>query len=109
VTDPATTAGAASLIEASAFAILLEPGAVTPLASLGAPAPAGSLALAGSLASAGELIVVVGPEGGISPQESAALAAAGAKPYRLGPSVLRTSTAGAVAAAVLLSRTARWA
>jgi 16S rRNA (uracil1498-N3)-methyltransferase len=95
VTDPVTTAGAAALIEAAALAVLLVPGTADPLASVNPPPD-------------GELIVVVGPEGGISPAESATLAAAGATAHRLGPSVLRTSTAGAVAAAVLLSRTPRW-
>jgi 16S rRNA (uracil1498-N3)-methyltransferase len=53
-------------------------------------------------------VVVVGPEGGLSPEELAVLTGAGASAYRLGPTVLRTSTAGTAAAAVLLSRTARW-
>lgn len=57
---------------------------------------------------AGEIVVVVGPEGGISPAELAVLVEAGATAYRLGPTVLRTSTAGTAALAVLLSRTARW-
>jgi 16S rRNA (uracil1498-N3)-methyltransferase len=56
----------------------------------------------------GDIVLVVGPEGGISDEELATFAAAGAPAYRLGPSVLRTSTAGAVAAAVLLARTDRW-
>ena len=56
----------------------------------------------------GEILLVVGPEGGISPTERAALADVGAMEARLGPTVLRTSTAGAAAAAVLLARTARW-
>jgi 16S rRNA (uracil1498-N3)-methyltransferase len=51
---------------------------------------------------------VVGPEGGITEEETAAFLAAGAIARRLGPTVLRTSTAGTVAAAILLSRTARW-
>jgi 16S rRNA (uracil1498-N3)-methyltransferase len=51
---------------------------------------------------------VVGPEGGITEHESAAFRQAGATACRLGPTVLRTSTAGTVAAAVLLSRSARW-
>ena len=58
--------------------------------------------------SSGEVVVVVGPEGGITPQELAVLADAGAPAYGLGPTVLRTSTAGTVALAVLLARTARW-
>ena len=40
-----------------------------------------------------------GPEGGVSPEELAAFAEAGAKPYRLGATVLRTSTAGTAATA----------
>lgn len=52
--------------------------------------------------------MVVGPEGGISDEELAAFAEAGARPLRLGSSVLRTSTAGVAAAAALLSRTPRW-
>ena len=61
-----------------------------------------------ALPEAGDVLLVVGPEGGISAAERAALAGAGAAGARLGPTVLRTSTAGAAAAAVLLSRTARW-
>lgn len=57
----------------------------------------------------GEVVVVVGPEGGIAPGEMDAFAAAGAEPLRLGPTVLRSATAGTVAAAVLLARTPRWA
>ena len=57
---------------------------------------------------AGDLVLVVGPEGGISPEELAGFEAAGAAVVRLGHSVLRTSTAGAAAAAVLSARTGRW-
>ena len=60
------------------------------------------------LPDAGEIVLVVGPEGGITTDELDAFAAAGARRCRLGPTVLRTSTAGVVAAAALLSRTARW-
>jgi 16S rRNA (uracil1498-N3)-methyltransferase len=60
------------------------------------------------LPDAGDVMLIVGPEGGISPAERAALEAAGAVEARLGPTVLRTSTAGAVGAATLLARTARW-
>jgi 16S rRNA (uracil1498-N3)-methyltransferase len=56
----------------------------------------------------GDVVLVVGPEGGITDDEVRRLAAAGGKAVRLGPSVLRSSTAGAVAAAVVLSRTSRW-
>ncbi|HEY5395800.1 MAG TPA: 16S rRNA (uracil(1498)-N(3))-methyltransferase, partial [Trebonia sp.] len=61
-----------------------------------------------TLPAEGDILLVVGPEGGISPAERAALGDAGAIEARLGPTVLRTSTAGAVAGATLLSRTARW-
>ena len=56
----------------------------------------------------GAIVVVVGPEGGITDEELAAFAAAGAESVRMGASVLRTSTAGVAAVAALLSRTPRW-
>ena len=55
-----------------------------------------------------EVVLVVGPEGGISPEELRAFTEAGGVPYRMGPTVLRTSTAGTAAAAVLLARSGRW-
>ena len=56
----------------------------------------------------GDVVLVVGPEGGIGGDELEAFADAGAHSVRLGPSVLRTSTAGAVAAALVLAATGRW-
>ncbi|MFJ8163285.1 16S rRNA (uracil(1498)-N(3))-methyltransferase [Streptomyces sp. NPDC096136] len=61
-----------------------------------------------ALPASGSVVLVVGPEGGVSPEELAVFAEAGARPYRLGHSVLRTSTAGTAATAVLLARTGRW-
>lgn len=55
-----------------------------------------------------EVILVVGPEGGISPQELEALTQAGAHPVRLGHHVLRSSTAGPAATAVLQQLLGRW-
>jgi len=63
---------------------------------------------AAKLPEAGEIVLVVGPEGGISDQELGAFVAAGAHPVKLGDSVLRTSTAGVAAIAVLSTRLDRW-
>ncbi|MEV6370505.1 16S rRNA (uracil(1498)-N(3))-methyltransferase [Micromonospora sp. WP24] len=60
------------------------------------------------LPDAGEIVLVVGPEGGITADEVDAFVAVGARPVRLGPSVLRTSTAGVAALTVLATRLARW-
>lgn len=48
--------------------------------------------------------VVVGPEGGLTPEEVARLRSAGALVAGLGPRILRTETAGPVALALLQSR-----
>jgi 16S rRNA (uracil1498-N3)-methyltransferase len=55
-----------------------------------------------------DVVLVVGPEGGISESELARLTAAGASTWSLGTSVLRTSTAGPAAIAVLNTRLGRW-
>jgi len=91
----AGTADVARLVAGAACAIVLEPGASASLGRLRLP-------------ESGDLLVVVGPEGGITPEENAAFLAAGATSCRLGPTVLRTSTAGTVAAAILLTRSGRW-
>jgi 16S rRNA (uracil1498-N3)-methyltransferase len=95
VTGPMSAPDVAAVITAAACAVVLEPGAGQRLGQL-------------SLPESGDLVVIVGPEGGITEEESAAFRTAGAVPARLGPTVLRTSTAGPVAAAVLLSRSALW-
>jgi 16S rRNA (uracil1498-N3)-methyltransferase len=95
VTGVASAVQAAQLAGQAACAIVLEPGAAISLGHL-------------SLPEAGDLLVVVGPEGGITDEEAAAFRAAGATACRLGPNVLRTSTAGTVAAAILLTRSGRW-
>jgi 16S rRNA (uracil1498-N3)-methyltransferase len=95
VAELAGTRDVADRLRRAALGVLLHEEAEQPLAAAEPPG-------------AGEVVVVVGPEGGISPEELAVLAGAGATAYRLGPTVLRTSTAGTAAAAALLSRTPRW-
>ena len=56
----------------------------------------------------GTIMIVVGPEGGISPDELAAFSSAGARVVHMGASVMRTSTAGAIAVGGLLMRSQRW-
>jgi 16S rRNA (uracil1498-N3)-methyltransferase len=82
-------------VGSAALAVLLDPGAASALSTLPLP-------------SSGDLVAIVGPEGGLSPDETEALAGAGAVAAHLGPTVLRTSTAGLVAASVMLSRAGRW-
>ncbi|WP_298227748.1 16S rRNA (uracil(1498)-N(3))-methyltransferase [Gryllotalpicola sp.] len=74
--------------------VVLEPDAREPLASL---QPDGR-----------GILLVVGPEGGIAPAELEALQDAGGELRRLGGTVLRTSTAGPAALAVLNVPLARW-
>ncbi|MEU3525248.1 16S rRNA (uracil(1498)-N(3))-methyltransferase [Streptomyces sp. NPDC038707] len=95
VADAATTKQVAALLARADFAAVLHESGTDRLAT--APLPA-----------EGEIVLVVGPEGGVSPEELALFAEAGAAPYVLGPTVLRTSTAGTAAAALLLGRTGRW-
>lgn len=95
VTEPVTTAAAAERVAGAALAVILHETAERPLSRLDVPAE-------------GEIVVVVGPEGGLADDEISAFAAAGGVPALLGPTVLRTSTAGVAAAAVLLSRGGRW-
>ncbi len=95
VTELVSVAAVAQVITKAACAVVLEPGAAQSLGYLTPP-------------ESGDLVVIVGPEGGITEEENSAFRAAGATPRSLGPTVLRTSTAGTVAAAVLLSRSGRW-
>ncbi len=55
-----------------------------------------------------DVVLVVGPEGGIAPEEIDALTAAGATAVRLGGTVLRTSTAGPAAIAIVSAALGRW-
>ena len=95
VTALASTGDLVRRVAAASLAVLLDPAA--PLALSGLDLPAG-----------GDILLIVGPEGGVSPDETAQLAQAGAVPARLGPHVLRASSAGLVAAAIVASRSGRW-
>ncbi|WP_080793875.1 16S rRNA (uracil(1498)-N(3))-methyltransferase [Corynebacterium pacaense] len=56
----------------------------------------------------GEVVVIIGPEGGVAPEEVEAFSAAGAHPVRLGPEVLRTASAGMVALSAIGVLSQRW-
>jgi 16S rRNA (uracil1498-N3)-methyltransferase len=94
VLEPVTTRGLVSLLS-DATGLVLEGSAKSKLADV-------------SLPSQGDIVLVVGPEGGVSDEEIATLTDAGAHAVRLGPSVLRASTAAAVALGALGVLTSRW-
>ena len=93
VTEPASTSRVAELVTAADLAVVLHESASSSLASL-------------SLEGVSSVVVVVGPEGGITDEELEAFGSGHV--VRMGEPVLRTSTAGVAAVAALLSRTARW-
>jgi 16S rRNA (uracil1498-N3)-methyltransferase len=95
VTEPATTRQLADRIRESAATVILDAAAGPGIRDVVLP-------------NEGDLVLVVGPEGGISESESETLHAAGAQVARLGPTVLRASTAAAVAIAALGVLTSRW-
>ncbi|GAA0271669.1 16S rRNA (uracil(1498)-N(3))-methyltransferase [Cryptosporangium japonicum] len=96
VADLASTADVRKLLSSHDVAFVLHEDATEPLAVTALAAGTGTIAL------------VVGPEGGIAPDELDGFVAAGAVPVRLGDTVLRTSTAGVAALAVVNARTSRW-
>lgn len=95
VSAPLDTTGLAELVRESATTLLLDSDAEQGIGDVNLPAQ-------------GDLVLVVGPEGGIAAEECDVLISAGAEPVRLGPFVLRTSTAAAVALGALGVRTQRW-
>lgn len=70
--------------------------------------PTASVRLSEVSADDRDLVLVVGPEGGIAEEELDRLTAAGAERVLLGDTVLRTSTAGPAAIAVLSVALGRW-
>lgn len=95
VAPQASTEEVLTRIARAGLALVLHEDAATSIATVVVPA-------------AGEVVVVVGPEGGLTDDERNALVARGARLVRCGPTVLRTSTAGVVAVGALLARSARW-
>jgi 16S rRNA (uracil1498-N3)-methyltransferase len=95
VAEAVPTREVAQLLAGADLAVVLHEEGSRPLATAGLPGK-------------GHIVLVVGPEGGVAPEELDVFAAAGAQAFRLGRSVLRTSTAGTAAAALLLARTGRW-
>jgi 16S rRNA (uracil1498-N3)-methyltransferase len=95
VTEQASTDEVVALLGQADLAVILHESAQVPLAAL-------------PLEGVERVVVVVGPEGGLTDEELSAFAEAGGEVVRLGTSVLRTSTAGVVAVSALLARTLRW-
>jgi 16S rRNA (uracil1498-N3)-methyltransferase len=91
---PVSLSSLAARVRDSSLTLVLHEDATEPLAGVELPAE-------------GDVLVVVGPEGGISDRETEALLAAGARAVRLGTAILRSSSAGPAALAVLSAR-ARW-
>lgn len=91
VAEPVDTDGLAARIRAGTLGLVLHEDASEPIGSVELP-------------SVGEVVVVVGPEGGIGADELSILEGAGARAVCLGEGVLRTSTAGVVALAALKLR-----
>ena len=94
VRDLATTAQVAE-VAAGATTLVLHESSITPLAAAELPA-------------AGDVVLIVGPEGGLTEEELTVFGSTGATVVRLGPQVLRTSTAAAVALGALGVLTGRW-
>src|SRR3954452_9906589 len=88
VAGPVTTNDLAKRAAGAALAVVLHEDATDPLVACALPED-------------GEVLLIVGPDGGITTAELEALTAAGAVARRLGPHVLRTSTAGVAALSVL--------
>ncbi|MDN5858948.1 MAG: 16S rRNA (uracil(1498)-N(3))-methyltransferase [Pseudonocardia sp.] len=95
VAEPVSTATLAEHVVAAELALVLHESATVGIGGVALPA-------------SGDVLLVVGPEGGIAEDELARLEGAGARAVRLGPEVLRASTAAAVALGSLGVLTGRW-
>jgi 16S rRNA (uracil1498-N3)-methyltransferase len=95
VTEPVGTRELAGLASTMSLVVVLESDVPDRLTDLELP-------------DTGDLLLVIGPEGGITDDELHTLREAGARAVRLGTTVLRTSTAAAVALGALGALTTRW-
>lgn len=95
VAEPVSLSELGQRCAAAAGCLVLHESATDPLPTVPLPA-------------AGELLLVVGPEGGITEAELASLTAVGGRPVRLGPAVLHSSSAGAVALGAISALSQRW-
>lgn len=86
-------AGVEQLIAESDLAIILHEEASSPFREL---------------KFSGNVVVIIGPEGGVAPDEVERFTAAGAHTVKLGPEVLRTASAGMVALAAIGVLSDRW-
>ncbi|MEY9213327.1 16S rRNA (uracil(1498)-N(3))-methyltransferase [Thermobifida halotolerans] len=100
IAEPVREAGVAELLASASLGIVLHEEGAVRLSALGLPEAVS--------APGGHVVLVVGPEGGFTDAELVAFEAAGAVRALLGPTVLRTSTAGVAALAVLQTRCGRW-
>lgn len=92
----ASTADVVSLLSGADLALVLHEDAERHIADVALP-------------EAGRVVLVVGPEGGIAPDELDRFTAVGALPVLISDGVLRTSTAGAVAVGQLTALARRGA
>lgn len=95
IADLATSKQITQRVTATARTVILHEEAETPLSDLDLPTD-------------GDITLIIGPEGGLTDHELTTFTQAGGTPALLGPTVLRTSTAGVAAASTILTRTGRW-
>jgi 16S rRNA (uracil1498-N3)-methyltransferase len=99
------TQALAKEVAGAGLAVILHEDAVTPLRQV---LGKWSEERQGAGADATEILLIVGPEGGISPREVTRLCSAGAVTALLGPHVLRSSTAGPAGVVVASDVLGRW-
>jgi 16S rRNA (uracil1498-N3)-methyltransferase len=90
-----TTAAVADLIANAGVALVLDERSIVPVTSI-------------DFSTAHDVLLVIGPEGGLSDSERTLFADVGGDLVKLGDTVLRTSTAGVAALGVVMARVGRW-